>query len=57
MNSLFCPGLGFRVPLCLMVIGIQERDITKRVGHCEFFLGDLSLFFYLQIDVIFSCLM
>jgi len=45
------------VPLCLMVIGIQERDITKRVGHCEFFLGDLSLFFYLQIDVIFSCLM
>jgi hypothetical protein len=44
------------MPVCLVVIGIQERDITKRVEHCEIFCGDLCLFSYLQIDVICSCL-
>jgi hypothetical protein len=35
--------------LCLMVIGIQERYITKRVGHCIFFGGggDLAFFFFI----------
>jgi hypothetical protein len=50
------------MPLCLMVIGIQEKDITNRVGHCDFGGGGggggggLCLFLYLQIDVICSCL-
>jgi hypothetical protein len=30
-----------------MAIGIQERYITKRVGHCDFFLGGFVFSFFL----------
>jgi len=44
--------------LCILVIGIQKQNILslESMGIVIFFLFDLPLFSYLQVDVIRSCM-